>query len=329
MIFKENKNKRIVYAIVALLLLSCQSLNFPSEELIAERDKLRDKRSYIDDEWKEADPLFRRYDTLKQGVPNAKYYPIWFNSIGDKMSAFVYKTDTSNRGTVLVIHGYAGNNLGYRHIIPRLLKENYTVIALTLPGHAISGGARGDIDKFENYGIVIDDLLTQIRGKVPPVNYAIGHSTGGTSLLIYNQNFGWDFSKVILIAPLIRSTMWYASLTARFLTKPFIQYYNTAWSELLAVQVFPMHWLDELKKWNKRSKKYQEMDDKILVLQGSLDKVVDWKYNTKFIQKLYPNSELILYENGDHVIFVTNNPDRDEAVNTVINSILETTVDNQ
>ncbi|MGL1892378.1 MAG: alpha/beta hydrolase [Spirochaetaceae bacterium] len=307
---KASFRSNIIIFVSTLLLVSCQTLNFPSEEILQERELLRSKRSNLNDDWVPADPLFDKYySEMAQGVPGANYYPIWFDSIGSKMNGIILtpasqeEPELKSKGTVLLIHGYAGNLRGYRFLIPELLSEGYTVAALSLPGHGLAGGDRGDIDNFNNYGILVHDFLEQLEGKIPKPYNAVGHSTGCSALMIYNQDYGWDFDNVVFIAPLIRSSAWYPSVTVRFLTKPFIQYYNTPWSGAIAVQVFPMHWLDELKKWNKEVKKYNVKDDEILIFQGDRDSVVDWKYNTKFIKSKYANSSLILKEGGSHTFF--------------------------
>ncbi|OQY38487.1 MAG: hypothetical protein B6229_05800 [Spirochaetaceae bacterium 4572_7] len=220
--------KNILIVVTSVLILSCQTLNFPNDEVLNERENLRSQRSNIDDDWIEAGLEYdSHYASALEGNPGAKYYPVWFDSIGSRMNGLIFVPGNQTKGTIIAIHGFAGNIRGYRFYIRELLKEGYTVAALSLPGHGLAGGDRGDIENFDDYGKVVLDFISSLRGKIPEPFYAIGHSTGCTSLLIYNEKYGWDLEKIVFISPLIRSSLWYPSKITRFFFKPFIHYYNT------------------------------------------------------------------------------------------------------
>lgn len=311
---------KITVLLIILLLTSCQHLKFPDTETLSERDQLRDARSPLDGQWLPADQMFHEhYGIMVNDIPGAEYYPVWFDSLGEKMNAIIFTPMVQSRGTILAIHGYAGNIRGFKKIVPALLKEGFTVAALSLPGHGIADGARGDIDSFNDYGELVNDFLLKLSGRVPEPISALTHSTGSSALLIYNQKYDWSFQKVIFLAPLIRSRIWYPSVVARFFTKPFVHYINTSWTGPLAVQVFPLHWFDELKKFNKDIKKYTTQEDKILLLQGTKDAVVDWRYNVKFIQDKYPNTEVYKYDGGSHMFFMDSSTDRELVIEKIVN----------
>lgn len=297
--------KFYLYVIFALILFSCQSLDFPTEEIITQRNELREKRSPADGAWTKADELFDSYylECLGDDI-NATYYPIWFKSLDDKMNGIIFKPGSNSKGTILMIHGYAGNIKGFRVMISRFLREGYTVAALSLPGHGLAGGERGDIDNFNDYGILVRDFLKSIRGKVPEPMFAVSHSTGCSALIIHNQKYSWKFRKVVFIAPLVRSYSWHLSVVGRVLTKPFVNYYNTPWTGVLAVHVFPMHWFDELYDWNKSVEGYKKQSDDLLVFQGEKDKVVSWEYNVDYLKRKYRNSNFIYYPDADHTYFM-------------------------
>lgn len=312
--------KRVLLFLIPILLFSsCQTLKVQSEETLSERENLRNNRSFFNDEWVPADDLFDKYygDVLF-GLPDASYYPVWFNSGNYKMSAIVFEPQKVVKGTVLVVHGYAGNTLGFKHIINRLLKNGYRVAALSLPGHELSGGERGDIDDFTSYGLAVEDFIDLLKEKDMEPRFAIGHSTGCTSLIIYNQNYGSSFEKIVFIAPLIRSAKWYPSKFARFISKPFLSFYNTNWSGPLAVEVFPMHWFDELGIWNKEFKDYYSVNTPLLIIQGERDSVVDWKYNLSSIEKKYPNTEILKFKEGSHTLFMKNSGFEEKISNKIL-----------
>lgn len=300
--------KKRAIILLTVLFLSCKSTS-ESPNVLKEREELRNERSYIQEEWSPAEEgIYSYFERCITGVPGADIYPIWFRSLDDVMNGLVFTPEISNGKSVLLIHGYAGNIRGLYKIISHLVKSGYTVAALTLPGHSLSGGKRGDIDDFNDYGEVVHDFLVQLEGKIPKIDYAIGHSTGCTSLIIYNEKYDWNFNGVVFIAPLIRSYSWYSAVAARFLSSPFIKSIDTRWSGPFAVQTFPFHWFDELKDWNKRVKKYKKQTDELIIFQGKMDRVVSWRYNLKFIKKLYKYTEINLYKNADHVSIFNDEP---------------------
>ncbi|WP_187759668.1 alpha/beta hydrolase [Thiospirochaeta perfilievii] len=305
---------------ISILVFSCQTYTKESQEVLDSRDELRGLRSYVYEDWIEADQLFDRYfDEYTKDLPNSKYFPVWFNSIGEKMNGVIFTPQVQTKGTVLFIHGYAGNSRGLRYIGNRLLKDGYVIAALTLPGHGLAGGDRGDIDNFDDYAVVVSDFIKILTDKGLKPDFAVGHSTGGSSLIIYNQKYGWEFKKVILIAPLIHSSYWYTSKITRFITRPFIKKLDTRWTGPLAVSTFPMHWFDELTKWNKKLENYNKMDDEIIVLQGDKDRIVSWRYNIKFIKELYNKSEVLIYKDGTHTLFLDEEWDGINVINKAFN----------
>lgn len=296
--------KEIFVLLSILSVISCTTLNYPSEDILNKREELRSKRSFGKGLWQKADSIFDEYyvECIDE-VEGAKYYPIWFSSIGEKMNGIIFSPKDQSRGTVVLIHGYAGNIIGFRKIINKLLKENYTVAALSLPGHGIAGGERGGIGEFDQYGEVVYDFYNVIKERTPEPFFAVSHSTGSSSLLIFNENYNWPFKSVVFLAPLIRSYSWRASVIGRTLTRPFVSHINTKWEGVLALHVVPLTWFDKLYLWNKRISSYSGKNDNILILQGKKDKVVSWRYNVKFIKKKYPGAEIILYPEGSHTFF--------------------------
>jgi lysophospholipase len=55
--------------------------------------------------------------------------------------------------------------------------------------------------------------------------------------------------------------------------------------------------------WNKRLAGAKPVSKPILVLQGTKDTIVDWKYNTALIKKIFPAAELRYFKEGDHYLF--------------------------
>lgn len=298
---------KIILFITGLLsVYSCQTMNYPSEEILNRREEVRSQLVHIDETWVEdKEVLGEVFYYINDTVEDFECYPLWIDTIGEKISMSLMRPKIGvSKKYVLLIHGYMGNTRGFRYIITDLLNSGYGVITLNLPGHSIAGGKRGDIDDFNLYGEMVHDVVERFKSHNIDITYAITHSTGCSALVIYNEVYGWSFEKVVFIAPLIRSHMWYPSRFGRTISRPFLKEMNTKWSGVYAVQTFPMHWFDELVKWNRTLKSYTPKSDSLKIYQGSEDDVVDWKYNLKFLEELYTYSEAVVYPEASHMLFL-------------------------
>lgn len=309
---------KCLFVLIFIPFLSCKSLNYPSQDILDQRMELRSETSYILDEWNPGSKKFdEHHGYIYELSPGAAYYPIWFEYNNKRHNGIIFKPEISNNKTVLIIHGFAGNLKGFRFVTSMLLNNGYNVAALMLPGHSIDENPRGDIDDFSTYGKIVNSFVNLLEIKKMKPEFAVAHSTGASSLLIYNQDYGWKFKKVIFIAPLIRSVYWFPSSVVRTFTKPFIHKINTKWNGVLAVQVFPMHWFDELIKWNKVNKKYNIMPQELLILQGEKDDVVDWRYNLKYLKSKYPQLEIVTFKKGTHTMFMSDKDEGEDILNII------------
>ncbi len=93
---------------------------------------------------------------------------------------------------VLLIHGWESNTLRWKSLIEQLLAQNYTVISLDAPAHGNSGGNSFGIPDYA-------EALKKVVAYYKP-DYAVGHSMGGTTLLLQQQK-GLAIKKMVLLAP--------------------------------------------------------------------------------------------------------------------------------
>jgi alpha-beta hydrolase superfamily lysophospholipase len=108
------------------------------------------------------------------------------------------------------------------------------------------------------------------------------------------------FDRIIFLAPLVRYVHWHLSKAAYLLGKPFPLRtvprkiaQNSADPEYLALiqidplQTFrvPLKWVGALYAWNRRIQETSTIPGTVLIIQGTHDKVVDWKYNIPFLEQ--------------------------------------------
>ncbi len=220
-------------------------------------------------------------------------------------------------GTVFVLHGYFDHVGLYRHVIGHLLAQDYAVVAFDLPGHGLSSGSPAVIDDFTKYQLALRTVL-EICQSLPQPWHAIGQSTGGAVLIDYLLKTPVNtevLDKVVLLAPLVRPRGWNMVNTLHFLLSPF----RTAWkrkfsansddSQFLEFQRerdplqskwLSVHWVGALKLWIPAIESAKPRLKKLLVIQGKLDRTVDWEHNIRVIRRLFKNVKIAYIENGKH-----------------------------
>jgi alpha-beta hydrolase superfamily lysophospholipase len=142
------------------------------------------------------------------------------------------------------------------------------------------------------------------------------------------------FDKVILIAPLIRSNLWFFSKVSFYLTKPFPfikkisrhfrknssdeQFLDFIKNDPLQSKALPINWLHSLIHWNKEIQTYSPTNKETLLIQGTKDTTVEWEYNLNFIKEKFHNLHITLIKNGRHQLFNEKPEIRDEIFRNIV-----------
>jgi lysophospholipase len=262
--------------------------------------------------------------------PNCTHYFGTFPSGRYTLAAHVYKPDWS-RGTVFLVHGFYDHAGILKNLIHACLEENFCVALCDLPGHGLSTGEPAAIDSFSEYGEAIGDFLAKCDKHVPRPYTAIGHSTGCAALL--SGLFFSDerrFSRVILLAPLVRSEYWTLSKAGYFFapfakTLPrwmrneshdatFVEWFNR---DPLQVKHFPVRWAKALFAWEARMDTTSSKRFPVSIIQGTKDNTVDWRHNVPFLEKKIPGCEVRFLRDARHQLLNEANPWRTECLDAI------------
>ncbi|MCG8480084.1 MAG: alpha/beta hydrolase [Spirochaetales bacterium] len=251
-----------------------------------------------------ATPAIRSfYAECIAGVDGARHDTGTFPSLDMNMAAHVFYPGAAARGTVFVVHGYLAHPIQLAPLIRGLVLEGYVVVAPELPGHALSDGPRGGIGDFSEYGVFLADVVDYVDGRLPRPWHAVGHSTGATAIYEFLRDHTDPFEAVVFAAPLVRSHRFVASRAARAVTRPFISTVRTGYDGPLGMERMPLSWFDAQVEWNARKERFEALSRTVLVLQGTDDRVVDWRYNRVFLSRAIPAVEYVMVDGAEHVIY--------------------------
>lgn len=260
---------------------------------------------------------FKRFDVdYFWGVRNCRC-----GSSVKKVATHFWRLDESI-GTVFLVHGLFDHVGIYQKITAHLLSQGFSVIAVDLPGHGLSEGGATEIESFSDYGDVVGDTLTyfteEVTGK--PV-VAVGQSTGAAVLMSLcfdreRQNRRSPFDRIVFLGPLVRPRKWLLGRLAyrmfggfmrhvqRDLSHPnshdhefhtFLRYYDCLQPRRLCIT-----WVGALHQWVETFAKQPVLKTPLMVVQGTADMVVDWKFNVRAIGEHFTGMKVCYVDGAMH-----------------------------
>lgn len=235
-----------------------------------------------------------------------------------------YWLPESPKGTLVVVHGYYDHVGVFEHPIRFALENNFAVLAFDLPGHGLSSGEPAVIDSFNEYGDVLAEILQQSAAIMPQPLYALGQSTGCAVLLNYLWRYASErnaiekFSKLALCSPLVLPRGWrgvhmgryvYAVLRhfVRRIGRSFgMSSHDPVFNEFLHYQDplqakhLPLRWIGAMKQWHEMVLGFVPLQKPVLIVQGTGDMTVDWKYNLPLLEQKIPNAKIVFVADAGH-----------------------------
>lgn len=234
----------------------------------------------------------------------------------------------SARGTVVVVHGLFDHVGIFQHLILYLLRQNYSVFAFDLPGHGLSDGAATGVAHFADYSQVLASLLQHLTRHAQKAHlaltqpfYGLGQSTGAAVIMGHvfackRMAEAEPFARLIFFGPLIRPRRWRLSRLSlklfggfldsvhRDMNSPnshddefhhFLRFHDPLQSKRLAVS-----WVRALDEWIGVCAKAPVVDTPLLIVQGTGDRVVDWRTNIPELKRLFACHQLNYVEGAMH-----------------------------
>lgn len=271
--------------------------------------------------------------------PDVQYRQGWLDAGGHRVALHYYRCPQAS-GTVLILHGYFDHVGLYSQLIDRCLGAGLDVLAYDQPGHGLSSGTPAAIGSFEEYQVVLADVMAAAKPGLRSPWYAVGQSTGGGILIDYlltnhHNETTSDFSRVVLLAPLVRPMGWLGARLLHSLASPFMKRWRRLFSENsgntrflrflkevdpLQARAVHVDWVAALRQWVPRIESAQPVDFPVTVVQGEKDLTVDWQHNLRIIRNKFSRVEELRIPDGRHHLV---NEAKDLQA-TVFNAVIET-----
>lgn len=246
--------------------------------------------------------------------PNVIHFMGYFESEDKKICSQVF-FPANPVGTLFLLHGYFDHSGILKNLIAYGLEQSFAIAVFDLPGHGLSSGDTGAIGSFSEYVSVLQTFINEYSEYLPSPFHLIGHSTGGSIAYEYlNQTKCIVFDKVVLLAPLAHNAHWFLSTVGYHLAKPFTdsikrtyrrnssneQFLEFSRKDPLRNNSISIRFLNALHTWNRKIKGYDTISKPILIMQGTDDIILDWKYNLNFFKSKIIGLEIELVDKANH-----------------------------
>ncbi len=223
-------------------------------------------------------------------------------------------------GSLVLVHGYYDHVGLYKHIIRFALENRLAVLAFDLPGHGLSSGEPAAIDSFDRYSRVLAALLERAGHLRPKPWYFCGQSTGAAIGLNYLWQCHRDgradpFDKLALLAPLLQPHGWSRGRWLFKLLKPFVRTiprefvansHDPAFlaflkqRDPLQARILSVVWVDAMQQWLHGFDDFPRLERSGLLIQGTGDKTVDWRFNLPRMAERLPGLRQVMIEGARH-----------------------------
>lgn len=255
---------------------------------------------------------FKHYGLMPEG---AVHFFGTFRSGVNQLVAHIYRPQVS-QGSVILVHGYYDHAGIWKNLLSHLLSRHYTVAIFELPGHGLSSGDRVSTRCFSEYRTAVRDFILLCQKHLSGPFHIVAHSMGAgvTADFFLSCDTEALDGEAVFLAPLIRPAHARISRFGRALASPFFSsiprwfrknssdetFLQFVKDDPLQERHLPFTFCRAMHTWYENMPDRQPTEKKVLIIQGTSDTTVDWRYNLRFIKKKFPNAKSELVPGAGH-----------------------------
>lgn len=129
----------------------------------------------------------------------------WKNKKGQKIFGQSWVPEITARAVICNVHGQGEHSSRYDHVAAFFVQHNIAFFTVDLVGHGRSEGARGHVNKFNEYIENAELMYAEAKKHYPDLPLFIyGHSMGGNIALNHAYNTAENVRGYIITSPWIR-----------------------------------------------------------------------------------------------------------------------------
>lgn len=266
--------------------------------------------------------LYRQFYQLPE--PHPEYgllsHQISYEAVGHYHIAVQQWMHPAATASVILVHGYYDHVGLYGSVVRFCAEQGWNLLTFDLPGHGLSSGPRAEIEHFDEYIEIVEQLYQRFTSTLDGPWYALGQSTGGAILahwlLSRRPTPGVDGPvSVALLAPLLKPSGWHLGKTLTPLLGLFTQQLRRRFRhdgntpefsrflehhDPLQPHHLSLKWVKALMQWIPEMEQHQPLDYPIGLIQGGQDKTVHWRYNLPVYQHLFPDLQVLQIATAHH-----------------------------
>jgi alpha-beta hydrolase superfamily lysophospholipase len=195
------------------------------------------------------------------------------------------------KGTLVIVHGYEASASAFVPVARAAAEAGFASVAVDLPGHGLSDGARDEIGSLSEYGDAVAAVAAACKESLPGPCLALGHSAGALAVFDASERRGGAvFDGMMLVAPLTRTAHWCESLFGYALVRPFARGLPDGNGGSVSLD-----WFGDLIAWRREAGAFPSISVPTLVLLGGKDGVVDNRDARKLLSAKLPGARFEVF----------------------------------
>jgi alpha-beta hydrolase superfamily lysophospholipase len=228
------------------------------------------------------------------------------------------------KAVVVLLHGM-GEHLGRyaQSVVPRLIKNNYAVVAYDQLGHGNTSGKKGHTPSYNALLDSLDNAIIKTKSLFPNIPLMLyGHSMGGNVVINYVLRREPEIKAAVATSPLLRlafnppkwklalgkimlnifpSITLPSELDANGISRDPIEVKRYQDDTLVHDKISPMYTFPVFEAGEYAIANAEKLNSPMLVCHGTGDQITSYKASQEFCDKT-DNAELRLFKDGYHVL---------------------------